>query len=190
MASKKIGILALQGDVEKHVTALHTVGGSPTLVRRPDDLAGVQGLVIPGGESTTIGKLLIRFGLFEPLGALIREGLPVYGTCAGMILLATKIVGYDQPSFSCLDVTVERNAYGPQVMSFEADLTIPCLGEKPVRAVFIRAPVIRKTGKNVTVLARFEDIPVLVREHNILASSFHPELTDEPRIHRYFLTLV
>jgi 5'-phosphate synthase pdxT subunit len=188
--AKKTGVLALQGDVEKHVAMLQACGSGTTLVRKPEDLDSISGLIIPGGESTTIGKLLLRFGLFDPIRQLIKEGLPVYGTCAGMILLAKEIKGYDQPGFALLDITVARNAYGPQVESFEADITVPAIGQAPVRAVFIRAPVIERTGKDVEILGLFENAPVFVRQGNILASSFHPELTDDTRIHQFFLAMV
>jgi pyridoxal 5'-phosphate synthase pdxT subunit len=189
-AQSLIGVLALQGDFEKHAAALTECGASPVLVRRPADLEGIRGIVFPGGESTTIGKLLLRFGLFDPVAALIRENLPVYGTCAGLILLARLVTGYEQPGFRCLDVTVTRNAYGRQVESFEADLDAPALGKESLRAVFIRAPLITQAGAGVEVLARFENAPVLVRQGRIVASSFHPELTRDLRVHRYFLSLI
>jgi 5'-phosphate synthase pdxT subunit len=186
----QIGVLALQGDFDKHRIALERCGAATREVRRAADLDGLDGLVIPGGESTTIGKLLVRFGLFAPLKDLVTGGLPVYGTCAGLILMAREVTGYAQPSFACLDAAVSRNAYGRQVESFEADIAVPALGEEPLCAVFIRAPVITAVGAAVEVLARFENAPVLVRQANILASSFHPELTDDLRVHRYFLGLL
>ncbi len=186
----QIGVLALQGDFDKHRIALERCGAATREVRRVADLDGLAGVIIPGGESTTIGKLLVRFGLFDPLKDLVTGGLPVYGTCAGLILMAREVTGYDQPSFACLDASVSRNAYGRQVESFEADIAVPALGKPTLRAVFIRAPLITACGGGVEVLARFEDAPVLVRQANILAGSFHPELTDDLRVHRYFLGLV
>ncbi|RPJ07822.1 MAG: pyridoxal 5'-phosphate synthase glutaminase subunit PdxT [Spirochaetaceae bacterium] len=154
------------------------------------DIDSIDGLVLPGGESTTIGKLLSRFGLFDELGRRMAAGLPVMGTCAGLILLAQDLVKYDQPRFGVLDVEVTRNAYGPQIESFEADIHVPEIGGNPVRAVFIRAPVITRIGKGVEVLASFEDSPVIVRQGKILGLSFHPELTDDSRIHEYFISLI
>jgi 5'-phosphate synthase pdxT subunit len=183
-----IGVLALQGDYEKHIQTLAACGATATAVRDPDTLNGLSGLVIPGGESTTIGKLLVRFGMFNRLKNLLDNGFPVYGSCAGLILLAREITGYEQATFGCLNVTVNRNAYGRQLESFEADLSAPALGEPSLRAVFIRAPIITAAGAEVEVLSRFEGNPVLVRQKNILASTFHPELTDDSRIHRYFLS--
>jgi len=178
--------LALQGAVEKHIHMLAKINIPSLAVKYNKELERIDALIIPGGESTTIGKLLIRFGLFDPLLQLIAQGLPVFGTCAGMILLAKRIAGFDQPSFNLLDITVARNAYGPQIESFEADLDIPLVGEKSFRAVFIRAPIITHITSHIKVLASFEGNPVFVRQGNILASSFHPELTDDERIHRYF----
>jgi 5'-phosphate synthase pdxT subunit len=181
-----IGVLSIQGDVEKHIAMLNKIGARSLPVKYEEELARVDALIMPGGESTTIGKLLLRFNLFDPIKQRIMEGMPVYGTCAGMILLARRITGFDQPRFDLLDITVARNAYGPQIESFEADLDIPLLGEMPVRAVFIRAPIIEEVAEEVEVLAAFEGSPVFIRQGNILASSFHPELTDDERIHRYF----
>jgi 5'-phosphate synthase pdxT subunit len=188
--AKRIGVLALQGDFAKHLAALEECGAEARTVRLPGELAGLDGLILPGGESTTIGKLLLRFGLFDPLAKLIRDDFPVYGTCAGVIVMAKEITGYDQPGFGALDVAVERNAYGPQVESFETDVAAPALGPAPLRAVFIRAPIIKRAGSGVEVLARFEGRPVLVRQKNILGSTFHPELTPDRRVHRYFLSLL
>ncbi|MBN1524615.1 MAG: pyridoxal 5'-phosphate synthase glutaminase subunit PdxT [Spirochaetales bacterium] len=169
---------------------LKRAGADISLIRKSEHLEGIDACVIPGGESTTIGKLLVRNNLFKPLKQRIEEGLPVFGTCAGMILLAKDIQQYDQPRFQALDVEVQRNAYGRQVESFEADLSVAVCGEPVVRAVFIRAPLITRIGKTVTVLASFEGSPVLVRQNNILAGSFHPELTDDPRIHQYFISMI
>jgi 5'-phosphate synthase pdxT subunit len=186
---KKAGILALQGNVEKHSIALQSLGVDTIYVRTLSELKRINCLILPGGESTTIGKLLVRFSLIETLVRLIREGLPVFGTCAGTILLSRKIEQSDQLTLNLLDISVMRNAYGPQIESFETDVKIPILGKELVRAVFIRAPIITKTGSHVTILAEFENTPVLVREANMLASTFHPELASEFRIHKYFLDM-
>lgn len=170
--------------------SLDSAGATPVIVKKPQQLDEVQGLVLPGGESTTIGKLLDRFGLLEPLRAKVSEGFPVYGTCAGLILMAADVVGdHDAPHrLGSLDVTVRRNAYGRQVDSFETDLDADALGA--IRGVFIRAPSIERVGAQVVVLARYEDQPVLVQEGAMLASSFHPEMAGEDRVHRLFLDLI
>lgn len=187
---KTIGILALQGDIAKHALMINRLGHKTSRVRYVKQLTEIDGLVIPGGESTTIGKLLVRFGLFDPVKKIIAQGMPVFGTCAGLILLARDIAGSSQPRLGLLDITVSRNAYGPQVESFEADLQVPQLGQQPVRAVFIRAPVIIQLADNVEILARYEDRAVLVRQAKILGASFHPELTNDMRIHRLFLEMI
>jgi 5'-phosphate synthase pdxT subunit len=186
----KIGILALQGDVREHARALEAAGATPIEVKRAAELGEVDALVLPGGESTTIGKLLDRFELLEPLRARTSEGLPVYGTCAGMILLADDVIGRDRAPHRIggLDISVERNAYGRQVDSFEADLEVAGI-EGTFRAVFIRAPAVERVGDGVEVLAEVDGRPVLVRQGNILASSFHPEITGDDRIHRMFVEL-
>ena len=192
-----IGVLALQGDVREHVAALWAQGAAPVTVRRPEELASVDGLVLPGGESTTIVKLATRFGLLEPLRAAVRDGLPVYGSCAGMILLADRILDAppDQETIGGLDVTVRRNAFGRQVDSFESELDMAGLGGGPVRAVFIRAPWVEKTGAAVEVLARVVGGPadgriVAVRQGCLVATSFHPELTGDRRVHALFVDIV
>jgi 5'-phosphate synthase pdxT subunit len=187
----KVGVLALQGDVREHERALDAVGAAPVAVRDPDDLNSVDGLIIPGGESTTIGKLLDRFGLLGPLNQRVAEGMPVYGTCAGLILMASRVVGKEDAPHrvGALDIDVRRNAYGRQTESFETDLDIEGLDE-PFRAVFIRAPVIERTGAGVTVLAACDGHPVLVKQRRLLASSFHPEMTGDLRIHQLFLDMV
>jgi 5'-phosphate synthase pdxT subunit len=195
-----IGVLALQGDVREHLAALEECGARSVAVRRPRELAAVDGLVIPGGESTTIDKLLRAFDLFDPLRAAIAEGLPAYGSCAGMILLADRIQGgtADQQTLGGLDVTVRRNAFGRQVDSFETDLVVegvPDSAERPVHAVFIRAPWVEEAGPGVQVLARVESGPaagriVAVRERDVLATSFHPEITGDLRLHRLFVQIV
>jgi 5'-phosphate synthase pdxT subunit len=191
-ASARVGVLALQGDVREHARALASAGVEPVEVRRPEELAAVDGLVLPGGESTTIGRLLRIFGLLEPLRAAVRAGLPVYGSCAGMILLAQDVLDGrpDQPLVGGLDVVVRRNAFGRQVDSFEADLEIDSLTGPPLHAVFIRAPWVEKAGDDVTVLARVGEHPVAVRQGNLLATSFHPELTGDTRMHELFVDMV
>lgn len=188
----KIGVLALQGAFWEHEAMLRRLGVQTRQVRLPQDLEGLDGLIIPGGESTSIGYLAERRGLLEPLREFALSGRPVWGTCAGMILLAREIVDGipGQPALGLMDITVRRNAFGRQVNSFETDLEVPALGEVPFPAVFIRAPVIERVGLEVEVLARLEDgAPVAVRQGNLLATAFHPELTSDTRFHRYFLEL-
>jgi 5'-phosphate synthase pdxT subunit len=187
----RIGILALQGDVREHATALRDVGAEPVEVRLPRDLVGLDGLILPGGESTTMRRLIDLYGLREPIVALVRGGAPVYGTCAGMILLADRIADGDEPVLQLLDITVQRNAYGRQLDSFEADLAIPAVGDEPLHGVFIRAPVVSDVGPKVEVLARDADgRAIAVRQGRVLATAFHPELTPDRRLHRLFLELV
>jgi 5'-phosphate synthase pdxT subunit len=184
----KVGVLALQGDVREHIRALEGTGATAIEVRYQDEIAGVDALVMPGGESTTIGKLLDRFGLLEGVRERARAGMPLYGTCAGAILMARAIAGRDDAPhrLDLLDITVRRNAYGRQVDSFEADLAIEGLGE-PFRAVFIRAPVIESVGADVEILATHRGHPVLVRQGAMVASTFHPEMTGDNRVHELFL---
>lgn len=184
-----VGVLALQGDVREHVAALESCGVSALPVKTPEQLGLVEALVIPGGESTTIGKLATRFDLLEPLRDAISGGLPTYGTCAGLILLAGAVTDGDQPLLGVLDVLVRRNAFGRQNESFEADLDIAGL-EDSFHAVFIRAPWVEKVGSEVEVLATVEGHPVMVRQDKILASSFHPELTGDGRLHQMLLDLI
>ena len=188
----KIGVLALQGDVREHARSLSDCGVSASLVRRASELERVDALVIPGGESTTIAKLARTFGLFEDISARIKNGMPTYGSCAGMILLANQVLDaiVGQETFGGLDVTVRRNAFGRQVDSFESDLTFDGISEIPVRAVFIRAPWVENVGIGVTVLAQVQGHPVAVRQGSIFATSFHPELTGDNRIHKYFVDSV
>lgn len=196
----RIGVLALQGDVREHAAILEASGAQAAPVRRPRELEGLDGIVIPGGESTTIDKLLRAFDLFEPLRAAIADGLPAFGSCAGMILLADRITGgtADQQTLGGLDVTVRRNAFGRQVDSFETDLVVEGVADSaadPVHAVFIRAPWVEDVGPRVQVLARVEGGPaagriVAVRERDVLATSFHPELTGDQRLHRLFVSIV
>jgi pyridoxal 5'-phosphate synthase pdxT subunit len=190
----RIGVLALQGAFIEHVQALGRVGVEAVEVRRPADLEGVDGLIIPGGESTTIGKLIERFGLRDPILDLARAGAPVWGTCAGMILLARKVDettrARSQPLLSLMDITVQRNAFGSQLDSFETTLAMPAIDDTPLPAVFIRAPVVASAGSDVEVLARLEDGTIVAaRQGNVFATAFHPELTGDDRIHRWFASM-
>lgn len=184
-----VGVLALQGDVREHLRILRDLGVAAIGVKKPEQLDSISALIIPGGESTTIGKLMVRFGLYEPMRSLISSGLPVYGTCAGMILLANTITDGDQALLGNLDVVVRRNAFGRQNESFEAAIGIAGLSQ-PFHAVFIRAPWIEKVGGEVEILAAIQEHPVMVRQDRILATSFHPELTNDDRIHRMLLDLI
>ncbi len=181
----RIGVLALQGAFREHLDTLHAIGVDGVRVREPADLADVSGLILPGGESTTMRQLIERWGLHEPILDLADEGKPIFGTCAGMIVLATEIAGGEAPILPLLDVTVERNAFGRQLDSFESELDVPVLGNTPVHAVFIRAPIIERTGPDVEILSRLDDGRIVaVRQRNILATAFHPELAGETRFHR------
>ncbi|WP_426624264.1 pyridoxal 5'-phosphate synthase glutaminase subunit PdxT [Leifsonia sp. McL0607] len=190
----RVGVLALQGDFREHIAVLRGLGADAVPVRRPEELEQVTGLVIPGGESSVMDKLSRAFGLAEPLKAAIAGGLPVYGTCAGLIMLADTIVDgiAGQQSLGGLDVAVRRNAFGSQVDSFEIDLDIPPLGEEPVHAVFIRAPIVESVGERATALARVPDgrVVVAVEQGDLLGTSFHPEITGDTRFHAYFLAKV
>ena len=192
-----VGVLALQGDVREHQQALEACGAVTRRVRTVAELDGIDALVIPGGESTTMSKLAVRWGLLEPLRGLVRSGLPAYGACAGMIMLAARIEGgrADQETIGGLDVTVRRNAFGRQVDSFEGDLSMPVLGDVAVHAVFIRAPWVETVGEQVEVLGTVATGPaagriVAVRQGDLLATSFHPELTGDTRVHEYFVEMV
>jgi 5'-phosphate synthase pdxT subunit len=188
-----IGVLALQGDFREHATVLRTLGSDVVLVRRPEELAVVDGLVIPGGESSVMDKLTRMFGLAEPLRAAVDAGLPVYGTCAGLIMLADTLLDAipGQQSIGGLDITVRRNAFGSQADSFETDLDVPAIGAPSVHAVFIRAPVVESLGPKATALATVADGRcVAVEQGNLLGTSFHPEITGEYRFHEYFLRKV
>jgi 5'-phosphate synthase pdxT subunit len=181
----KIGVLALQGAFREHLDTLAAIGVEGVRVREPADLEDVSGLILPGGESTTMRQLIERWGLHEPILRLAAAGAPIYGTCAGMIVLAREIAGGEPPILPLLDVTVERNAFGRQLDSFEAELSVPVLGDTPVHAVFIRAPIIERTGPGVDVLATLDDGRIVaVRERNVIATAFHPELAGETRFHR------
>lgn len=187
---KRIGVFALQGGFQEHIRALHQLGVEAIPVRLPHKLKKLDGIIIPGGESTSIGKLLKDYNLTPELQKLIAQGLPVLGSCAGMVLLAREVIGLNAYSLGAMDIAVRRNAFGRQVDSFEADLSVPVLGESPFHAIFIRAPLVEKFGPNVEVLAKLPaGTPVAVREENIIACAFHPELTDDTRLHSYFLSL-
>ncbi len=181
----RIGVLALQGAFAEHVTTLRAIGVEAVEVRLPKDLEDVDGLILPGGESTAMRRLIDRWGMRQPILDLAATGAPLFGTCAGMIVLAREIAGGEEPILPLLDVTVERNAFGRQLDSFETDLIVPLLGDTPVHAVFIRAPIIERVGPGVDVLARLDDGRIVaVRERNVIAISFHPELAGETRFHR------
>jgi len=197
----RIGVLALQGDVREHVAALRDSGAEPVPVRRATELSEVDGLVIPGGESTTMSRLLDIFELIEPLRERVAAGMPTYGSCAGMILLAGTVVDGrpDQQQLAAVDMVVRRNAFGRQVDSFECELPVTGVDDGPVHAVFIRAPWVESVGEGVDVLARVPDIPssglaagriVAVRQGCVLATAFHPELTGDERVHRLFVETV
>jgi pyridoxal 5'-phosphate synthase pdxT subunit len=183
-----IGVLALQGAFIEHVQMLERLGAQAREIRLPADLGGLDGLIIPGGESTTIGKLLVHYELLEPLRHLVDSGFPIYGTCAGTILLAKDIGGLDQPLLATMDLVVERNAFGRQLQSFETDIRVAGLGDEPFRAIFIRAPAITSTGPGVEVLASLDNGTIVAaRQQSLLVSCFHPELTQDDRFHRAFL---
>ncbi|MGW5351227.1 pyridoxal 5'-phosphate synthase glutaminase subunit PdxT [Streptomyces sp. NPDC004031] len=192
MTRPTIGVLALQGDVREHLAALAAADAAASPVRRPEELAGLDGLVIPGGESTTISKLAALFGLMEPLRAAIRDGLPVYGTCAGLIMLADKILDprSGQETFGGIDMIVRRNAFGRQNESFEASVEMAEVPGGPVEGVFIRAPWVESVGASTEVLAEHRGHIVAVRQGNVLATSFHPELTGDHRVHELFVSAV
>lgn len=185
-----IGVLALQGDVREHIDAIRRAGGEAVPVRTREEIEAVDGLIIPGGESTTVGKLLERFGLMPVVREMPAQEKPIFGTCTGMILLAKRIEQSDQPHIGVMDITVRRNAFGRQVDSFEEDLAISGIDGMPVRAVFIRAPYVTETQPGVTVLATYHGHPVMVREGNLLAAAFHPELTQDTRVHEFFIQMV
>ena len=197
MSRPLVGVLALQGDVREHARALHASDADVAEVRVPNDLVGLHGIVLPGGESTTMSNLLRFQGLLDPLRERLHSGLPVYGSCAGMILLAREILDgrSDQVSLGVIDMVVRRNAFGAQVASFEATIPIPACGAEPVSAVFIRAPWVESVGEQVEVLGRIPaadgaDRIVAVRQGSAMATSFHPELTDDARVHGLFVEMV
>lgn len=186
----RIGVLAVQGAFAEHMATLDAIGVEGVEVRLPADLAEISGLILPGGESTAQRRLIDRWGLLEPILDLARSGAPLFGTCAGLILLAREILDGDPAPFGLLDVAVRRNAFGRQLESFETELLVPMLGDRPIHAVFIRAPVIERTGPGVDILARLDDGRIVaVRERNVLATAFHPELAGETRFHRLMATM-
>ena len=186
----KIGVLALQGAVAEHIQMLSALGVKAIPVRLPAELDGLDALIIPGGESTTISKLLLDYGLLEPIRHLVKKGLPVFGTCAGLVLLAKKVPNLHLEPIGMMDVKVKRNAFGRQVDSFEADLKIPVLHDGTFHGIFIRAPIIEKVEPGVEILCQLNGKPVAVRQGKLLGCAFHPELTDDLRLHRYFLDIV
>ena len=193
LAPATVGVLALQGAFSAHQRVLEQLGADTAQVRTPADLAGVDALIIPGGESTTMSRLLHTAGLFDPLADRLNQGMPVFGTCAGMILLATDVLDgrSDQRSFGTIDLSVRRNGYGRQVDSFERDIDVEAPSfDESFHAVFIRAPKVERVGAGVQVLSSLDGAPVLVRHGPVLVASFHPELTDDPRLHAVFLDMV
>ncbi|MDQ2731375.1 MAG: pyridoxal 5'-phosphate synthase glutaminase subunit PdxT, partial [Armatimonadota bacterium] len=186
----KIGVLALQGDVEEHLRMLRLCGVEAMRVRTPAEVAGVDGLIIPGGESTTVGKLMERFGVDVMVKERAAAGMPLFGTCTGMIVLSSEIVGSQQQRLGLIDLKITRNAFGRQVDSFERDLDIPEVGPEPVRAVFIRAPWIEEAGRDVEVMAELDGKGVMARQGCVLVTAFHPELTGDQRVHQYFIRMV
>ena len=185
----KVGILALQGAVTEHIRSIELAGAEGVAVKRIEELDDIQGLIIPGGESTTIGKLMRKYGFIEAIRKFSAAGKPIFGTCAGLIVLAARIEGQDEAHLELMDMTVVRNAFGRQRESFETDLDIKGIDER-VRAVFIRAPLIRDVGHQVEILATHQDEIVTARQGNLLVSSFHPELTDDYRLHQFFVNMV
>ena len=186
----RAGVLGLQGDFREHLDTFERLGTTAVDVRRPDQLDDIDALVIPGGESTTIGKLALQYGFIPKLRARVDEGMAVWGTCAGAIFIAKDVPGHPHPLAELMDIRVRRNAFGRQLDSFEADLSVPVLGPEPFHAVFIRAPLIESVGPAVEVLSMLDDSTIVaVRQSRLLATSFHPELTHDGRFHEYFLTL-
>jgi 5'-phosphate synthase pdxT subunit len=187
---KKIGVLDLQGAVSEHIRAINELSEQGIPIKNPDELSVVQALIIPGGESTAIGKLMVKYNFIEPVKKMVLKGFPVYGTCAGLILLAKRIIGNSQPLLELMDIEVRRNAFGRQKESFEADIDVPIFKGKKYPGVFIRAPLIESAGEKVDVLAFYEKKIIMAREKNILVTAFHPELTDDLRIHQYFIDMI
>jgi 5'-phosphate synthase pdxT subunit len=187
----RVGVLAVQGAVREHLAAIRDVGADPVEVRLPRDLVDLDALILPGGESTTMRRLIDAYGLREPILSLARAGTPMLGTCAGMILLADRLADGEEPVFALLDLEVRRNGYGRQWDSFEADLNVPILGDEPLHGIFIRAPLISGVGPRAEVLARDPDgVPVAVRQGRVLATAFHPELTSDRRLHRLLVDMI
>ena len=187
---KRIGVLALQGDVVEHLHALQRAGAEPVEVKNERELTSVDALIVPGGESTTVIRLLERFGLVAPIKARVRDGMPFWGTCMGMIVAAREVADLEQDTLGLLDITVRRNAFGRQIASAEVDLDVPVLGAPAFPAIFIRAPWVERAGAGVEVLASLDGHGVFVRAGNVIGTSFHPELTGDDRLHRYFISLV
>jgi 5'-phosphate synthase pdxT subunit len=190
MPAPTVGVLALQGDVVEHVRALERIGATVREVKTARDLAEVDALIVPGGESTTVIKLLDRFELVEPIRTRVRAGMPFWGTCMGMIVAAHDVADLDQPTLDLIDITVRRNAFGRQIASAEVPLDVPALGAEPFPAIFIRAPWVERAGPGVELIAQHDGHGVFVREKNVIGTSFHPELTGDDRVHRYFLSLL
>jgi pyridoxal 5'-phosphate synthase pdxT subunit len=186
---KRVGVLALQGDVVEHLHALRRAGAEALEVKNERDLAGIDALIVPGGESTTVIRLLERFALVEPIKARVRDGMPFWGTCMGMIVAAKDVADMEQDTLGLLDITVRRNAFGRQIESAEVDLDVPVLGAAPFPAIFIRAPWVERAGAGVEVLASRDGHGVFVRAGNVIGTSFHPELTGDDRLHAYFISL-
>ena len=187
----RIGVLALQGAVREHAKAIREIGAEPVEVRLPRDLVDLDALILPGGESTTMRRLIDAYGLREPIASLARGGAPMFGTCAGMILLAERSADGDEPVFGLLDIEVRRNGYGRQLDSFEVDLQVPAIGDEPLHGVFIRAPLVTDVGPRAEVLARDPDgQPVAIRQGRVLATAFHPELTGDRRLHRLLVEMI
>ncbi|MDG1839880.1 MAG: pyridoxal 5'-phosphate synthase glutaminase subunit PdxT [Dehalococcoidia bacterium] len=185
-----VGVLALQGDFHEHGASLHKAGAEVTEVRHAESLKNIQGLIIPGGESTAIARLLIAYNLTDPIRGYIKQGLPTWGTCAGAILLAKNAPDLDRPTISVMDITVQRNAFGPQINSFEEDVYVDGISGLPMKAILIRAPIISDAGPKVSVLAKLSDGSIVaVKENNLLATSFHPELTNDHRMHGLFVKM-
>lgn len=185
----KVGVLALQGAVAEHIRSIESAGAEGVVVKHPEQLGELEGLIIPGGESTTIGKLMRKYGFIEAIRCFAEQGKPVFGTCAGLIVMAKEIEGGEEAHLELMNIRVSRNAFGRQRESFETDLDVKGL-EKPLRAVFIRAPLITEVGKDVEVLSTYKDEIVTARQGHLLVSSFHPELTDDHSLHGYFLEMI
>jgi len=189
-ADMKIGVLALQGAFREHCWMLERCGATALEIRKPAELDDIAGLIIPGGESTTIGKLMVQWGLMEKIQTRASQGMAIYGTCAGMIMLAKEIIGSDQPRLGLMDMAVRRNGFGRQRESFEAAMLVPEFGSEPVCAVFIRAPYIERASENIEVMAIVDDKIVIARQDKMLVTAFHPELTNDDRIHKYFISMI
>lgn len=188
---RKIGVLSLQGAFAEHIASLRKLGVEALAIRLPQELTGLDGLIIPGGESTVISQLMLNYGLMQVLRGLAQDGFPMFGTCAGLILLAKSTIDLDIEAIGAMDIKVRRNAFGRQVDSFETSLSVPALGEAPFPAVFIRAPIIVETNSTVETLASLPDnTPVAARQGNLLVSAFHPELSEDLRLHAYFMDIV